>query len=110
PPPPPPPGLSRLPATPAPREPLLIAVDDAHWTDRASLRWLLHLAGRLEGVPALLAIAIREPEPGLDEPLIEELLAEPGAELINPPPLSEEAMGRLIADSLGAEPDEPFAT
>ena len=32
--------------------PLLIAVDDAHWADEPSLRWLAYLAPRLEGLAA----------------------------------------------------------
>jgi predicted ATPase len=95
-------GLYWLTANLAAREPVLIAVDDAHWADRASLRWLVHLAGRLEGVP------IREPEPGLDEPLVEELIAEPGAVRIRPRPLTEDAVGRLTHETLGAEPDAAF--
>jgi predicted ATPase len=103
-------GLYWLTANLAARQPILIAVDDAHWADRASLRWLVHLAARLEGVPALLAFAIREPEPGLDEPLVEELLAVPGCGQIRPRPLSTDAVGRLTSDSLGSEADPAFVT
>ena len=35
--------------------PLLLAVDDLHWCDRPSLRFLAYLARRLEGLPALVA-------------------------------------------------------
>ena len=30
-------------------QPVLIVVDDAHWADPASLRWLAYLASRVEG-------------------------------------------------------------
>ena len=42
-------GLYWLTANLAARQPVLIVVDDAHWADAASLRWLAYLAGRLEG-------------------------------------------------------------
>src|SRR5262245_49434545 len=101
-------GLYWLTANLASRQPILIAVDDVHWADRASLRSLVHLGARLEGVPALLALAIREPEPGLDEPLVEELLLQPGSESITPAPLSRGAVGQMTLESLGAEPDPEF--
>ncbi|WP_399552929.1 AAA family ATPase, partial [Streptomyces sp. WELS2] len=48
--------LDQLIGARGPRTPLLIAVDDLHWTDHASLRWLECLTARLEGQPvALLA-------------------------------------------------------
>ncbi|MFG2352742.1 AAA family ATPase [Streptomyces sp. NPDC048521] len=48
-----------------PRTPLLIAVDDLHWTDQRSLRWLEHLTARLEGLPVALLATIA---PGLSRP------------------------------------------
>ena len=41
-------GLYWLTVNLAERRPVLIAVDDAHWADEPSLRWLAHLAPRLE--------------------------------------------------------------
>ena len=34
-------------------------VDDGHWADTASLRWLTHLAQRIEDVPVALLMAVR---------------------------------------------------
>ena len=36
--------------------PLVLAVDDLHWCDRPSLRFLAYLTRRLEGLPVLLAV------------------------------------------------------
>jgi hypothetical protein len=41
------------------RTPLALLVDDAHWSDPGSLRFLSYLAGRLESVPVLLILAGR---------------------------------------------------
>ena len=47
-------GLYRLTANLARRAPLALLVDDAHWADGASLRFLAYLGNRLERVPVLL--------------------------------------------------------
>ena len=44
--------------------PLLLAVDDLHWVDRSSVRFLAYLAKRLEGTPVLVAATLRSAEPG----------------------------------------------
>ena len=45
-------GLYWVAANLTARGPVLIAVDDAHWSDEASLRWLAYLAPRIEGLTA----------------------------------------------------------
>src|SRR6478672_3142146 len=42
-------GLYWLTLNLADRRPLLAVIDDAHWADRSSLRFLSYLAGRLDG-------------------------------------------------------------
>ena len=44
-------------------QPVLIIVDDAHWADEPSLRWLAYLATRLDGLDAALVVALRPAEP-----------------------------------------------
>src|SRR5687767_2351327 len=48
-------GLYWLTAQLSERRPVALIVDDAHWADPESLRFLVHLARRLEGLPVLLA-------------------------------------------------------
>jgi predicted ATPase len=55
-------GLYWLAANVAFQQPTLLAIDDLHWADTPSLRWLLYLTRRLEGVPLLVAAATRPPE------------------------------------------------
>ena len=43
-------------------QPVLIIVDDAHWADEPSLRWLAYLATRLDGLGAALLVALRPAE------------------------------------------------
>ena len=61
-------GLYWLTVELASREPLLVAVDDAHWADEASLRWLAYLAPRLEGSRIVLVVALRPDEPASQAP------------------------------------------
>ena len=62
-------GLYWLTVNLADRRPLLIAVDDAHWADEPSLRWLAYLAPRLEGPAVALLVALRPAEPASAERL-----------------------------------------
>lgn len=41
------------------RSPVLLIIDDAHWSDEGSLRFLLYLAGRPDELPIALAVAAR---------------------------------------------------
>ena len=66
-------GLYWLVANLAARRPLVVAVDDAHWADAPSLRWLAHLAARIDGLPVALLLAVRDgPE---QPPMLDELRA-----------------------------------
>ena len=89
-------GLYRLTANLARRRPLALLVDDAHWADGASLRFLAYLANRLSQVPVLLVVAARP----LGEPggaAVAELLAEGGARaLLRPRALSDRASAAVV--------------
>jgi DNA-binding CsgD family transcriptional regulator len=56
-------GLYWLTVNMAAGQPVLIAVDDAHWADPASLRWLAYLASRVEGPGVAVVVAPRPAEP-----------------------------------------------
>lgn len=102
-------GLYWLTANLAEDGPLALVVDDAHWADRPSLRFLEFLGRRLEGLGVLVVVARRDHEPGAEEQLLEELSAGPFAHDLVPAPLSGEATGAVIADVLGEAPDAAFS-
>ena len=59
--------------------PALLAVDDAHWCDEASLRWLVYLARRVAPLPLAVLTARRLGEPTAAGGLLDELGALDGA-------------------------------
>ena len=89
-------------------QPLLLAIDDVHWSDAASLDYLGFLLPRLEELPVLVAIANRpeEPEPpgGLG-PIVTDALAC----RLEPKPLTLEAVTAMLAEGLGLQPAPAFA-
>ena len=91
----------------AAQRPLLAVVDDLHWADEQSLRWLLYLARRLEELPMLVVVSLRSGESGSSE-LLDQLLAEAAVALLRLEPLSEAAVGALVAEAFGEEPDAAF--
>jgi DNA-binding CsgD family transcriptional regulator/tetratricopeptide (TPR) repeat protein len=80
------------------RDRLMLLVDDAHWADGPSLRFLAYLARRLNGLPLLLVVATRPNEPGGHGELISALHADPDGEVLAPAPLSEAAVERLVGE------------
>ena len=90
--------------------PVLVTVDDAHWADVASLRWLIYLARRLAGVPLALVLATRPADPGPVQELHDELLVIPEIAVLQPGGLSEQAIAMLASQSLAADPDPEFVT
>ncbi|KJY23694.1 hypothetical protein VR44_37580, partial [Streptomyces katrae] len=65
----------------ADRKPLLLLVDDLQWADTASLRWLARLAGQLPRLRVTLVAALREGDPGEDEPRLHHLTGRAAAVL-----------------------------
>jgi DNA-binding CsgD family transcriptional regulator len=101
-------GLYWLTAALSERGPLMLAVDDLHWTDVASLDFLRFLLPRLEELPVLLAVACRPGEPGTARAVLE-VVGDPMARRVDPKPLGREAAGALISRELGEAADAPFA-
>jgi DNA-binding CsgD family transcriptional regulator len=101
-------GLYWLAANLALHQPALLAIDDLHWADVASLRWIAYLTRRLEGLPLLLAVATRPPEQSSQAALVTEVLADPAAAVVRPGPLGTEAVAVLAGESFAAEPAPAF--
>ena len=97
-------GLYWLCANLAAEQPLLVVVDDAHWADAPSLRFLDALARRIEDLPVLLAVAARPAEPGAEQALLDGLATAPATRLLRPSPLSVEGVAALVRTQIDASP------
>ena len=75
--------------------PLLLVVDDAHWSDVASLRFLAFLAPRLVELPVLLLICAR-PDEWEPEALFAGTASDVAMRPLVPAPLSGEACAVLV--------------
>ena len=102
-------GLYWLCANLGGRCPLLLCIDDVHWADQASLRFLHYLGRRLEELPIAVVAASRPAQPGDGAPVLAALAADPLAEVFVLPPLSERAVAELVRLGLGTGVEPGFA-
>jgi predicted ATPase len=93
-------GLYWLVVNLATRRPILLAVDDAHWGDDASLRWLAYLAARLDGIEASLVVSLRPHEPRSQGRPLQAVRAAASA-TVRPDLLSEQAVTAIARKMLG---------
>ena len=101
-------GLYWLAANLATRRPTAIVVDDLHWADAPTLRWLTYLARRLEGLPLLVVLGLRPPEQSVEVDLLTELIADPTALVIRPTALGVASVAELARAEFSVEPEEAF--
>ena len=102
-------GLYWVSANLADSQPLLLVVDDAHWADVPSLRFMHYLARRLDGLRTVLLVAARPTERGTEHgEVFAALAAQVDCVSLEPPILSAEAVSALISAELG-EPEPDFA-
>src|SRR5829696_784925 len=101
-------GLHWLTVNLAARRPVLIAVDDVHWADSDSLRFLAYVARRIEELPVLVAVATRPGQADERGRLIDELIDDTLATVLRPRPLSLEGSATYVRRELAAEADDAF--
>lgn len=88
--------------------PVLIAVDDAHWADRASLRLVLYLLQRLDQMAVSIVVSRRLGEPGAPDDLLGQIAAHVCSRRVRPAALTREG-ARLFVVSALPSADEAFA-
>jgi DNA-binding CsgD family transcriptional regulator len=88
------------------KNPVLICLDDLHWSGTSLSFAIRQLPSRLSSLPVAWVMALR-PDQGLHQVQQAKLeLIESGAELIRLGPLNREAVAQVATDVLGVEADE----
>ncbi|WP_370154052.1 AAA family ATPase [Streptacidiphilus sp. EB129] len=85
--------------------PVALVVDDVHWADLPSVRWLEYLARRLRDLPLLMVLAGRPDSSSPVEPLLERIAELPYCRPVGLPGLEGDSVAQLVRASLG--PAEP---
>jgi DNA-binding CsgD family transcriptional regulator len=102
-------GLHWLTVNVSTRSPVLVLIDDLHWADAGSLRFLLYLAARLDGLACAVIGAMRPLEPAAPAPMLEtRMLIDRLFEVVTPEALSRRAVHDVLAAGLLRDPDEAF--
>src|SRR3984957_15536664 len=97
-------GLYWLCANLAAQRPLALVVDDAHWADSASLRFLAFLLPRLEELHVAVLLGARPAEVGESRELLAVLMKDPATEVMTVEPLTPAGVATLLTGALGIEP------
>jgi hypothetical protein len=92
------------------REPVAIVIDDAHWSDVASLRLIDVLTRRIEDLALLIVVTHRPAPADPQRAVIDRLLAGGEATRMSLAPLTESASASVMARELGREPTPGFAS
>ena len=91
-------GLVWLTSNLGEHNPAVFVVDDVHWADAPSLRWLALLARSLGELPIAVVCAVRSGEPAAAPELLAELLASAPE-----PPVRPRALGPVATETLVRE-------
>ncbi|MFJ4850047.1 MULTISPECIES: ATP-binding protein [unclassified Streptomyces] len=90
------------------RAPVVLVLDDAHWADPESLRWLASFAPRAEELPMLVVVAYRPDELPATAEAFRGLPDRSGSRPIGLEPLSAAAIGQLVRATVGDHADDAF--
>ncbi|MBV8432571.1 MAG: AAA family ATPase, partial [Solirubrobacterales bacterium] len=89
--------------------PALLAIDDLHWSDSASLELLLYLLHRIDELPVGVIMTRRPHADEAPTDPLTHLASHPKVWVENLAPLSRDAIGELIQQMLGREVDPALA-
>jgi DNA-binding CsgD family transcriptional regulator/tetratricopeptide (TPR) repeat protein len=92
----------------AERSPRVVTVDDAHWSDVPSLRFLVYLAERIDRLPMTLVVTLDPGEAATGERPMGRLRSVPEARVLRIGPLSPAGVAALIRRRYFPDADDEF--
>ena len=101
-------GLYWVVANLAERRPIVLAVDDVHWADASSVRFLATLANRLEGLSATIVLTRRLGESVTAPEALDAIAEVPTASVISLKRLSDDAVAAMIRLRYGRDASGEF--
>jgi DNA-binding NarL/FixJ family response regulator len=93
-------GLTRLASGLSEGGPMLMVIDDVHWADAPSLRWLVQVGRHLRELPLAVLCAVRTGEPPADADLLDELRSLAPEPPVRPVPLGPDAVASVVLQRL----------
>lgn len=84
----------------AAHQPVLLYVDDLHWCDEASLRFLSYLAARVEGLPVMILAATR-PRAAVEPEALAQWRTQTSADTLRLRALAADGVSTLVHSALG---------
>ncbi|MEV7289000.1 AAA family ATPase [Streptomyces sp. NPDC093252] len=88
--------------------PLVLLIDDAHWADQETLRWLRAFAERLDDLPVLVVVARRPGDVSGDTARHLDRIAELSDRVTDLSALTPDATADLTRATVGQHADGPF--
>ncbi len=98
-------GLFTVMAGAAEARPALLAIDDLHWCDVASLEFVLYVLHRLDELPVALVMSRRPAVGGESSEALDRISGHPRVRVESLMPLGTEAVDELARGALGARTD-----
>jgi DNA-binding CsgD family transcriptional regulator len=95
-------GLFAVIAGAAETRPTLLAIDDLHWCDAASLEFVLYVLHRLDELPVAIVMTRRPGLGGEPSEALDRISSHPRVRFESLMPLGLEAVGELAREALGA--------
>ncbi|MET8506293.1 AAA family ATPase [Streptomyces sp. NPDC004787] len=90
-------------------KPTVLVIDDLHWADEPTLKFLVYLLPRLEDLPLLILAAARENEPSENNHLLHAVTGHAACRKMPLAPLSVEAASKYLSEALDRECGPRFA-